>query len=474
MANSAANLGLITEKSTCYQLTHKRDEPCNGIEHPCTILEIKKTKEPVILEHTHFDKDGDGRFFEVHGYPILDAEGNVVQIIEYNLDVTEQKKLEDQLRQSQKMESIGKLAGGIAHDFNNLLTSIVGYSEMLLDGISNGHPLREKIEIILDSGKKAASLTRQLLAFSRKQMLEMKIISISHTIEDLSKMLRRVIGEDITLKLKISPSVKNVKADPSQIEQILMNLAVNARQAMPDGGYLIIETKNVHLDEEYVINHAEVKPGAYVMLAVTDTGKGMSRDVQEKIFEPFFTTKGVTGTGLGLATVYGIVKQHNGYVYVYSEIGRGTTFNLYFPATEEVEETPIPEIKTATLHGDETVLVVDDESLIRRIVLETLEPLGYNVLEASSGKEALNLSETTEGDITLLLTDVIMPEMNGRELFESIRSGRPSIKVIFMSGYTDDIIERHGIFETGETFIKKPITPSKLARKVRDFLDVND
>jgi CheY-like chemotaxis protein/two-component sensor histidine kinase len=336
--------------------------------------------------------------------------------------------------------------------------------------ISLNEDLREKISIILESGKKAASLTRQLLAFSRKQMLRMKVVRLTHIVEDMIKMLKRVIGEDISLKLNIGDNVSNIKADPGQIEQILMNLAVNARQAMPDGGQLLIKTKNATLTPDDVRIHPEIVPGTYVMLEVSDTGKGMSREVQKKMFEPFFTTKGM-GTGLGLATVYGIVKQHNGYIYVDSTVNRGTTFRIYFPVTKEAEEEQTQEARTIILGGNETVLVVDDEPMILRIVADTLQPLGYNVLEASSGQEALNISRETAGDIDLLLTDVIMPIMNGRELFESISSTRPATKVIFMSGYTDDIISQHGILESGKKFLQKPLTPSMLSSAVRNFLD---
>jgi PAS domain S-box-containing protein len=471
MANTSANFGPLTEESTCYKLTHNVDKPCDGKEHPCTIKEIKKTGKPVILEHTHYDFDGKTRIYEIHGYPIFDMNGDIVQAIEYTIDVSETKRLEDQFLQAQKMESVGRLAGGIAHDFNNMLSAILGYSELALTHLTDNDPVRNYIDTIMEAGRKAESLTRQLLAFSRKQVLEMKVVSINSIVENMAKILHRVIGEDITLELNLRHSVRNVKADTSQLEQILMNLVVNARDAMVCGGILTIETENVEFDDEYVRNHEGAKKGLYVLLAVTDTGKGMNRDVQERIFEPFFSTKGGKGTGLGLSTVYGIIQQHKGYIYVYSEPDMGTTFKIYLPVTGEAEKEVHLEDDKENLRGTETIMVVDDEPSIRKLVKDTLQPFGYRILEASCGEEALQVSETTEGAIDLLLTDVIMPEMNGHELSNIIASKRPSIKVIYTSGYTDDTIMHHGLIRSGVTFLQKPVTPKKLASKLRKVLD---
>ncbi len=472
MANSASNFEGTAGKTTCYSLTHHSDGPCEGSQHPCTIREIRRTGKPVIQEHIHYDREGTARTYEIHGYPIFDTTGRVVQVIEYTQDITDRKTLESQLRQSQKMESVGRLAGGVAHDFNNLLTAILGYSELALENLPEDHPIRKYISTIAEAGEKAATLVRQLLTFSRKQVLEMKTVNPNYIIDNLAKILALVIGEGLTLELKLSPSIRNIKADPGQMEQLLMNLAVNARDAMPGGGRLTVETENVELDEDYARTHAEVIPGPYVMLAVTDTGIGMSPEVQEKIFEPFFTTKGSGGTGLGLATVYGIVKQHNGSIYVYSEENIGTTFKVYLPATADVAEARDREEKRKPYRkGTETVLVVDDEPSIRRIVFDTLEPLGYRIIEASCGEEALRKSAMTEERIALLLTDVVMPDINGRELADRIRETRPATKVLFMSGYTEETIAHLAVADVKKNFMQKPLTPGKLMEKIREILD---
>ncbi len=311
LANTAANFGELSEKSTCYSLTHQQDHPCDCKDHPCTIKEIKQKLKPVTLQHTHY-KDGEARIFEVHGYPIFDEQGRVKQVIEYTIDITESRQLEEQLQQSQKMESIGRLAGGVAHDFNNILTAIIGFSELALTKLPESHPVRRDLKIVREAGEKASILVRKLLAFSRKQILEMKVVNLNELIEDVLKLLGRIIGEDVSFEVNAGKEVGNIKADPSQVEQILMNLVINARDAMPEGGRINIETSNVVLDDDYTKSHEGIVPGPYVMLAITDSGKGMTKEVQEKIFEPFFTTKGSQGTGLGLATVYGIVKQHKG------------------------------------------------------------------------------------------------------------------------------------------------------------------
>ncbi len=470
MANAATHFGDLTEKSKCYLLTHKHDKPCEGDEHPCTIREIMKTKRPVVLEHTHYNSIAKPGYFNVYGYPIFDSDGNVIKVIEYTIDITDKKKMEKQFLQAQKMEAVGNLAGGIAHDFNNLLSAIIGYSEMALTDLSSNHPAWEKIKIIMDAGEKAAMLTRQILAFSRKQILEIKVINLNSVVENMSKILRRVIGDDVQLEINTRPAAKNVKADAGQIEQVLMNLSVNARDAMPDGGRLIIETENIELDEEYARNHEGVEPGSYVMLAVTDTGVGMNPEVQEKIFEPFFTTKGDKGTGLGLSTIYGIVKQHGGHIYVYSEPNVGSTFKIYLPSTGEEKEEEVLYNHGTISQGTERILVVDDEPSIRRLIMDTLQPLGYRLLEASCGREALQINKTTDGEIDILLTDVVMPEMNGMELADIIRESRPSIKVIFTSGYTDRTIFNHDALDDRMSFLQKPITPKKLVSKLNNVL----
>nr|MBI3611963.1 response regulator [Nitrospirota bacterium] len=387
-------------------------------------------------------------------------------------DITERKSLETQLRQSQKMEAIGSLAGGIAHDFNNLLTIINGYSEMLLQTLSPGDPSRDNIVQIKEAGERAASLTRQLLAFSRRQVLEPKVLDLNAVVTNLDKMLQRLIGEDIDLVPILKPGLGRVKADPGQIEQIIMNLAVNARDAMPDGGKLTIETANVELDGQYAAQHVAVLPGPYVMLAVSDTGCGMDAETQKRIFEPFFTTKELgKGTGLGLATVYGIVKQSSGFIWVYSEPGRGTTFKIYLPRVEETAQPIEPHVLlNESLRGSETILLAEDQENVRRLVTSILRSSGYTVLEASNGAEALHLCDQRPEPIHLLISDVVMPIISGRELVQRLAGKYPNLKVLFFSGYTDDAVVRHGVLEKGTAFLQKPFTPTGLLRKVREVL----
>jgi two-component system cell cycle sensor histidine kinase/response regulator CckA len=375
------------------------------------------------------------------------------------------------LRQSQKMEAIGQLAGGVAHDFNNLLTAICGHSELSLNRLKPGDPLYRPLEQIKRSGERAAALTRQLLAFSRKQMLQPKIIDLNQIVIDMNKMLQRLIGD---LLMGLAADLGKVKADPNQIEQILMNLSINARDAMPRGGRLTIETSNMNLGEEYARDHLSVPPGRYVMLAVSDNGCGMDANTQAHIFEPFFTTKEVgKGTGLGLATVYGIVQQSGGTIWLYSEVGRGTAFKIYLPCAEAVTKEVAPEVfDFKALRGTETILLVEDEDVVREMATEILRDSGYRVLEAKHGPDALVLEKQHSGEIDLMLTDVVMPQMSGRELAEQLTPLRRDMKVLYMSGYTDDAIVHHGVLEEGTAFIGKPFTPTALARKVREILDV--
>lgn len=388
-------------------------------------------------------------------------------------DITEHKRLEEQLLQSQKMEAVGRLAGGIAHDFNNLLTAIIGYSQIILGDLNEGDPMREQIEEIEKAGKRAAALTNQLLAFSRKQILQPRVLNLNGVIADIGNMLRRLIGEDIELRANLDPAIGYVKADPGQIEQIILNLAVNARDAMPKGGKLTIETQNVYLDESYASQHAEVQPDTYVMLAISDTGTGINKETQANIFEPFFTTKEKgKGTGLGLSTVYGIVKQSRGHIWVYSESGRGTTFKIYLPLIEkssEITETPSP--LAESLRGHETILVVEDEEVVRKLACQILQMNGYTVLEAADATEALLKYEQHKDTIDLMITDVVMPRLSGRELVGHLTTLRPELKVLYMSGYTDDAIVHHGVLDEGTAFLQKPFTPDALARKAREILD---
>jgi signal transduction histidine kinase len=399
--------------------------------------------------------------------------------IELKKEINERKQLEkekDQLReqflQSQKMESIGRLAGGVAHDFNNLLTAILGYSRLVLGKLPENDPLTRDLNLILNAGKKSAALVRQLLTFSRKQPIEMKVVNLNQIVENMTKLLGRMLGEDLQLDLQLSQPMPNIMADMGQIEQVVLNLVVNARDAMPTGGQLIIETDALYLDTSYSKLHKNVSPGEYSLLSVSDTGIGMSPDIQAKIFEPFFTTKEKDqGTGLGLATVHGIVQQHNGHIYVYSEPGKGTTFKIYFPINSKdqkhIEEN---EPKTSPC-GSETILVVDDDETMRMIIRDTLVPLGYNIFTAASGQEAIDICHSCQQRIHLLLSDVIMPVINGKQLYGSVIEKFPTARVLFMSGYTGKILAQYDIFEENSGFIHKPFSPSELAIKIRNLLD---
>jgi len=419
-------------------------------------------------------KDGSTTAVRLSGRAIKDASKTVTFEI-FTEDVTEQRALEQQLRQSQKMEAIGRLAGGIAHDFNNLLMVISGYSEFLLERLGPDPGLRGPAKEISAAAERATSLTRQLLAFSRKQMLTPKVLDLNAVITENLKMLTRLIGEDIDLVMIPGSELGAVKADPGQIEQVILNLAVNARDAMPRGGKLTIETANVTLDEAYARVHAPVQPGDYTMLAITDTGVGMDTETQTRIFEPFFTTKGTKGTGLGLSTVYGIVKQSGGYIWVYSEPGKGTSFKIYMPhvTAEEVAAVEQPAITpvTALETPRETILVVEDEVNLRRLTRQFLDNQGYTVLEAADGAAAVQICVAHQGIIHLMLTDVIMPGMNGRELAQRVSEIRPNMKVLYMSGYTENAIGHNGTLDAGITLLQKPFTLHALKAKVREVLD---
>ena len=411
--------------------------------------------------------------YRIVSAPVTDAGGRVTGVIEMVEDVTERMELEQQLRQSQKLEGIGQLAGGVAHDFNNLLTGISGYTQFVLEGAKEGTRMHEDLAEVRALTDRAANLTRQLLAFSRRQALEPVVLNINDIIEELSKMLKRLIGEHIRLEFMPAAGLGNVCADPGQIEQIVVNLVVNARDAMPDGGKLTVETDNIELDQAYADEHVGVKPGAYVMLAITDTGHGMDGATQQRIFEPFFTTKEVgKGTGLGLATVYGIVKQHGGNIWVYSEPGQGTTFKVYLPRVSDEVEDPTAQIEVAPLpQGTETILIVEDEESVRQVAERALTAQGYRVLSAGSPSEADRLVEACQDEIGFLLTDVVMPECSGKVVYERLKTRCPSLKVLFMSGYTDNAIVHHGILDTGTPFIQKPFGPERLLRKVQEVLN---
>jgi signal transduction histidine kinase/ActR/RegA family two-component response regulator len=384
------------------------------------------------------------------------------------------KSLEQQLLQSQKLENVGRLAGGVAHDFNNLLTVIKGFSELSLMDLRDDDPVKANVLAILRASIKAADLTRQLLAFSRRQVMEMKVVDLNALIQDFEKMLRRVLSEDIELRIVAARNLGKVRVDPGQIEQVILNLVVNAKDAMPSGGRLTIETENVELDEAYCSAHIAARPGPHILLSVSDTGTGMTPDVKARVFEPFFTTKEVgRGTGLGLATVYGIVKQSNGYIWVYSEAGHGTSFKIYLPRTEAQCEPMMHQDESGfLLRGNETVFLVEDESSVRDLAARILRDQGYTVFEAGDGTEALQMVEANRTPrIDLLLTDVIMPRKGGRELAEKLKSVYPEVRVIFTSGYPDDAIAHQGMPGNGIAFLPKPFTSTSLCRKVREVLD---
>ena len=420
-------------------------------------------------------KNGATTLVRVSGRSVANGGGGGVVFELFAEDVTEHRALEDQLRQSQKMEAVGRLAGGIAHDFNNLLMVISGYSEFLLERLGAEPHLRGPAQEIASAAERASSLTRQLLAFSRKQMLAPRIVNLNDVATENLKMLTRMIGEDIDLVLVPSPNPWMVRADPGQIEQVIMNLAVNARDAMPSGGRLTIETSNVSLDEDYARLHAPLPPGDYVMVAISDTGNGMDNETQSRIFEPFFTTKGTKGTGLGLSTVYGIVKQSGGYIWVHSELRKGTTFKIYLPRVastgEAATQVALPVEYRKVEPGTETILLVEDEANLRYLARQYLEKQGYHVIEAADGAVAMQIAVAHERVIHLLLTDVIMPGMNGRELAQRISEIRPNVKVLYMSGYTENVIGHNGMLDDGVRLLQKPFTLRDLKSKVREVLD---
>jgi signal transduction histidine kinase/CheY-like chemotaxis protein len=420
-------------------------------------------------------KNGSWRTLESRASTIVKS-GKVEKLVIVNRDVTERKHLEEQFRQSQKMEAVGRLSGGVAHDFNNLLGVIIGYGEIVRDGTATESPLRTCVEEMLKAGHRAATLTRQLLAFSRQQVLDPKVLELNVVVKDMEKMLLRLIGEDVRLKTSLDPALVRIKADQGQIEQVVMNLAVNARDAMPRGGELRIETSNFHMDEAFVRRYPyPVLVGDYVLLSVTDNGVGMDATTRARVFEPFFTTKEKgKGTGLGLSTVYGVVKQSGGYIDVISEPGAGASFKIYLPKVEvaadpQKQSTDLP----VSLQGMETVLLVEDETSLRELSRHLLELCGYSVLEAENGEEALKKSQGHRGVIHLLLTDVVMPGMSGRILADQLVRHRPETRVVYMSGYTGQTVGEHGVLAEGSFFLPKPFTRDALARKVREALDVS-
>lgn len=439
--------------------------------------EVMTSLQSRLIPEEPFTPPGTGqtRWFQTVKVPLVSPDGRVSQVLGVATDITRRKQLEDQLRQSQKMEAVGRLAGGVAHDFNNLLTAILGHADLLLDETSGDDRRGADLAEIKHAAERAAGLTRQLLAFSRKQILQPKVLDLNTVVASVGTLLRRLIGEDVELRIAPAEGLGPVEADPGQLEQVILNLAVNARDAMPRGGKLIIETANVELDAEYARQHVGVEPGPYVMLAVSDTGVGMDDEVKAHLFEPFFTTKAqAQGTGLGLAMVYGIVKQSGGFIWVYSEPGRGTAFKIYLPRLAACPQAATPAPATeGSLAGSGTILLVEDEEAVRRLASRVLEARGYTVLPAADGLQALDTVQRHPGAIDLVITDVVMHHMSGRELAELVRPRRPATKILYVSGYTDDAIVRHGVLEAGVVFLQKPFTPDSLARKVKEILRTN-
>jgi two-component system, cell cycle sensor histidine kinase and response regulator CckA len=418
-------------------------------------------------------KSGEVFFAEKTITPLRDAEGTITHFISNDRDITERRRLESQLQQARKMDAIGRLAGGVAHDFNNILMVISAYAELMQDSLAVEHPLRRNVQEIMTASRRAADLTRQLLAFSRKQMQSLQLLDLNWIIQDVNDMLPRLIGEDIQLVFAAGRDLGKVKADPVQIEQILMNLAANARDAMPHGGKLVIETARVQLDEAYLQQHSIVPGGDYVLLAVTDTGQGIAPEHLGHIFEPFYTTKAEgKETGLGLATVYGIVKQNGGFVWVYSEPGLGTTLKIYLPRVQQETGQVQPlKLMEESPQGCETLLLVEDEAAVRQSTREFLILKGYIVLEAKNGEDAVCIARDFAGPIDLMITDVVMPHMGGAKLAGQLAAERPRMKVLFVSGYAENTVLRHGAIDVTNSFLQKPFSLKALARKIREVLE---
>ena len=465
-----AGFGAVPESrrilnTKCYRTYRGYDDICPD----CLAKTVLETRQPMQTE----TRLPDGTWVDLRVIPIFDKDRNVEMFMEWVRDITEREKLQHQLHQAQKMESIGRLAGGVAHDLNNLLSPILGYSEMLLEDFPGSDPQKEQMKEIVRAGNRAQDLIRQLLAFCRKQPLKFQAMQLNMLLEDFKKLLCRTLREDIKIHWRLAPSLPQIQGDPGQLEEVIMNLAVNAQDAMLEGGVLTLETARVELDENYAKEKGGISPGPYVMLAISDTGTGMDAQTLEHLFEPFFTTKEKgKGTGLGMSTAYGIVKQHGGSILTYSQLGFGTTMKVYLPVADQaVKQTPARAPKPSEAKGSETILLAEDDQQVRDLAAIALERFGYNVLAAANGREALAILESLEGPLHLLFTDVIMPDMNGKELFEQISRLRPEARVLFMSGYTDDVIAHHGVIDAGIPFIGKPFNLKALAEKIREVLD---
>ncbi len=458
----------------CYEVSHQLSKPCflAGEDCPCKVSFA--TGRACSAQHVHYDENNNPVYVEVKSYPIKDESEGIKSVIEIVNDVTENKKLEEQLRHAQKMEVVGRLAGGVAHDFNNILTIISGYTAVMQSEMDKDSPLRDFLDNISIAAAKATKLTRSLLAFSRKQVLHPVPVGINQIINDAKKLFSQLVGENIEIKFILRDIEINVLADSSQIEQVLMNLVANARDAMPRGGRLSIETDVVEIDNDYVDMHGYGSPGEFAMVTVADTGSGIDKITRGKIFEPFFTTKGIgKGTGLGLAMVYGTVKQHNGYINVYSEAGQGTTFKIYLPRIGQINNklTEVEEIKNDITGGSETILLAEDDGSVREFVKRVLERAGYQVILAGDGDEALRQFQEHESEIDVLFLDTIMPKKNGKEVYEAVLQRHPDVKALFTSGYSEDIIHTNGILQKDLSFVPKPASPQEILKKLREVLE---
>ena len=456
-----------------WNVIHEDGSEFPGEQHPATTA--IRTGRPVrnVTMGVHRPASNDRIWLLVNAEPQRGSDGTIRRVVCTFSDITDRKKLEDSLLQSQKLEAVGRLAGGIAHDFNNLLTVIMGYVEDIAGTLPEGTRERHELTMALEASQRAAGLTRQLLAFARRHVIAPRLVDLNTVIRDLERMLVRLIGEHIHLRRHEAAGLWPIKVDPTQIEQVILNLALNARDAMPESGSLTIETGNVVLDDDYAAAHAGVTPGEYVMLVVSDTGTGIPREIQSHIFEPFFSTKGARGTGLGLATVHGIVRQHGGHIWLYSEDSRGTAFKIYFPraAVSGEPEGAAKILFKPRVRGGETLLLVEDEELVRSYAERALERGGYRVLSASDPLEALKLAEAHRGTISLLVTDVILPHMSGQKLASRLVEQRPELRVLFVSGYTENTIAHHGVLDPGIAFLAKPYTPADLLKRVREVID---